>query len=188
MNTKIKITKGDISARQSRVMKITKDSLFQPVILTNVSDGETVFLSEIAIAAKGHPGNAYKLKYKMDEYLSTANNEGEFRFDQIKLGDGRNCFEIVNQEYGDVESQNIKFAVIYDRSKLIYIGRSDPVVGKIFTTEDDISIIIRCKRCGTFYYKSTISDGNGCCANCRHSQFWNHRDKEFHQQSDSIRT
>lgn len=173
------ITKEEVNRKKNEHLKITRNQLYQPVRLQNLYDGQQVFRPDVDIFAKGHPNGRYELKYKNDTYSAVSDNEGKFRFNGIRLGEGRNCFDIINPDKKDIPNQHLQFAIRFESSRLIYIGLSDPVTGKQFSTDDDITEIVRCQKCPTFYYSYTIEECHNRCVNCGHNQFWNHSNDEF---------
>jgi hypothetical protein len=178
----IKITKLDIEQHKNKLIKITRDQLFQPIRLQDLADGQQVNRPTLDILVKGHPNCRYELKYKNDTFSAVADNEGRFRFNGVPLGVGRNCFDIINPDKRDIPNQHLQFAVRFEVSSFPFLGQADPVTGQQFSPDDDISGIVRCKKCFTFYYSYTIAECSNRCTNCGHNQFWNHADDEFYQE------
>ncbi|MGE5341251.1 MAG: hypothetical protein ACM3SY_07190 [Candidatus Omnitrophota bacterium] len=179
---KIKITEQESKLQKNRTIKITWDQLFQPIRIQNLTNEQQVFRPMLDIIVKGHPNCTYELKYKNDTYSTTADNEGKFNFNGIRLGEGRNCFDIINPDKRNIANQHIQFAVRFETARLIYIGKSDPITGQQFSSEDDITGIDRCQKCHTFYYSESIAECSHRCPNCGHNQFWNYGDDDFYRE------
>jgi hypothetical protein len=175
-----KITGADIQKVRDSRIKITKENLFRPVKLLNITDGQTIDQQNLNIIAIGHPNCRYELKYKNVSYPAVAKNDGKLKFKVIPLEKGKNYFEIINPSHRNIKNQNLKFQVIFEVRQKIYLKYCDPLTGKQFSLDDDISDILRCKNCGTFYYLFTINECGNICSTCQHSQFWNHQNKEFY--------
>lgn len=176
---RLKISRQEIERCKAGRIIITRNNLFRPVVLQNISDGQQIFRPNLDVIVKGHPGFEYQLKYKNDSFSAIAGEEGQFQFKDIHLGDGRNVFDIINPAKRNVDNQNIQFAISFESSRLIYMRRTDPVTGKTFTQDDDISSIVRCQNCHTFFYRTTIDDCGKRCTNCTHNQFYTHKDDDF---------
>jgi hypothetical protein len=185
----ISITKDDIKRarlkKESEKIVITKENLFRPIGLLKLNNGQKVSRKYLKIYAIGHPNSKYELKYNNHSYVAVAGSDGKLKFRSVTLCKGKNHFEIVNVDRTDLQNQNLRFYVIFEARSNIYLGLSDPITGIKFSVGDDISGIVRCKKCGTFYYKHSILDCGNVCVNCQSKEFWSYKDKEFYQDGKS---
>lgn len=185
---RIKIAIDDLQRVCDNRLKITCENLFKPLKLLNLTDGQKVSQRNLNIIASGNSNSIYELKYKNYTYQSfVSENDAKIKFTNIKLENGTNNFEIINPAYRNIENQNLKFQVILEPRQKFYLNLCDPVTGKQFSSDDDISNIIRCKDCGTFYYLFTIKECGNICIFCQKSQFWNHQDEEFYEDRKNIK-
>ena len=138
------------------------------------------------LKGRAHRGDKLQLKTRdQDIFEVTVDQDGMFKFGEIRLYDKTNTITIFNPtlESRGVSDSGVSVNVYYDSSLAPYFNRTDPIT-KISLATAEVFEIVGCRTCGNYQLlESWIFFGNRCTLsqNCQGNQFWEAQDDKFWQ-------
>jgi len=172
------ITTSDVEP----AFKISIEDVTAPVTIIEPKDGFESQRDCIDIVGMASPGA--RLQLILNETpgaVVTADNQGRFRFHQVKLPAQNNTLTVSQV---DVSPDLSRRAIVNVRVRLPYIGQKDWYTRQELTPDKEI---VRCRRpgCGRYVLRETWNH-EGCYCGAKGNQFFTPDQHEFFQVKDEV--
>lgn len=163
---------------------ISPEDLIRSTAIHEPLDGAQVGSRLLVVRGQAEPDTHLALQVNDSSAETDADRDGDFVFQNIRLGNGWNEIRVWSLSYPNLVRCRTSIQVYRQEQPLLFVGLKDPYSQSVMSENDEV---VRCRRCGNFARLDSWQALPGCAIwGCRSNRYWVRDDPQFYQEEGAI--